>query len=350
MAENAEKSMSLSDFARKHHVSRKTATRWRAAGLVVPSVGPVDVEKSEKRLAERPAQNRGGFAKGPHAPDDVPAHTGTALADAKRVRFTFEALLAEHRAERLVESLAPIDAAVGVVADALADVKSRLRQAPAWVAPKLVKADTAPIAAATLSKTFCGALYDISKADNEPVWDHNLGDAPIDYAHARISFVDADGVVHHVPAYDDEPRPQSDLQSKPKRRRRSTQQIEDAIKEAGAEEEVTQELLTKVERAIPTMTLTEARTRREVAEGCLKRAQYDLMKRKVVRIDNVHNALTKNLNGVRSNLLAIASKTAPRCALLSDAAEIQKVISNELEMVLADVAEPKILIDGCTND
>ena len=42
-----------------------------------------------------------------------------------------------------------------------------------------------------------------------------------------------------------------------------------------AENEVDNELLYAIERVVPTMTLTEARTRRERAEGGLKRAQYD---------------------------------------------------------------------------
>ena len=58
------------------------------------------------------------------------------------------------------------------------------------------------------------------------------------------------------------------------------------------------------------MTPTEARTRREVAEGELKRAQYDELKRRVVRIDKVGAALTSNYNAIKMNVLAIASKVA----------------------------------------
>ena len=53
--------------------------------------------------------------------------------------------------------------------------------------------------------------------------------------------------------------------------------IEAAIAEAGAESEVDNEFVFAVEQAVPTMSLTEARTRREVAEGGLKRAQFDLL-------------------------------------------------------------------------
>jgi hypothetical protein len=59
--------MSLSAFAKRHSVARKTATRLRQAGYVVPATGPVDVERSEKLLAERPAESQGGHAKGPTA-------------------------------------------------------------------------------------------------------------------------------------------------------------------------------------------------------------------------------------------------------------------------------------------
>ena len=98
------------------------------------------------------------------------------------------------------------------------------------------------------------------------------------------------------------------------------------------------------------MSLTDARTRREVAEGGLKRTQFDFLKKRVVRIEQVQAAVTANMNGIRTNVLGIASKVAPRVALLTDAKAIEKVISKELESVLADMAEPKTLVNGCMND
>ena len=113
MARKSLETMSLTAFAEKHGVDRKTATRWRQSGLIVPCVGPVDVVASEARLAERPSQYRGGKTKGLHAPDDAPAYDGPTLADAKRIKSTFEALLAEHRRDKLLNSLMPVRLRVG---------------------------------------------------------------------------------------------------------------------------------------------------------------------------------------------------------------------------------------------
>ena len=62
-----ENTTSCAAFARRHGVSKTTVRRWRDAGYVVPTTGPVDVARSEKLLAGRPAESRGGLAKGPTA-------------------------------------------------------------------------------------------------------------------------------------------------------------------------------------------------------------------------------------------------------------------------------------------
>ena len=347
MVKKSTNTMTLTDFARKWGVDYSTAKRWRTDGLVVPAHGPVDVLKSEKRLAERPSYNRGGKVKGPGAEEgETPAGS---FADAKRTRATFEALLAEHRHARLVESLAPVAAAIDAVAEDQAIVRERLRQTPAWVASRLVNVDTAPLAAAILQKVFAGALHDLSKEEHEAPWDGNLAGAPLPDAKTQIYYIDSDGEVHYS-RRPKEVEPPLAEPKKPRRRRRSTPAVEAAIAEAGAEDEVDQDLIYAVERAVPTMSLTEARTRREVAEGGLKRAQYDELKKRVVHVDKVKAALTANLNGIKTNVLAIASKVAPRVAMLVGSKEIQKVISKELELVLADMAEPKTLVNGCMND
>jgi hypothetical protein len=134
---------------------------------------------------------------------------------------------------------------------------------------------------------------------------------------------------------------------KKKRRRRSTPAVEAAIAETGAEDDVDNDLIYAVERAIPTMTLIEARTRREIAEGDLKRCEYDLLQRTVVRLDAVEAALSANFNGVKTNVLGIASKVAPRITLLSDAKLIERAIAKELNEVLEDLADAKTLVGKC---
>ena len=60
------KTMTQSEFARRHGVSRKTVNEWRWRGYVVLAAdGHIDARRSEKLLAERPRVYRGGVAKGP---------------------------------------------------------------------------------------------------------------------------------------------------------------------------------------------------------------------------------------------------------------------------------------------
>jgi hypothetical protein len=340
--------MTLTAFAEKWGVDYSTAKRWRKDGLVVPSHGPVDVAKSEARLAERPSYNRGGKTKGPVAETEAPA-TGS-LQEAKRTRMGFEALLAEHRRDKLCGSIVPVEAAVQAVAEDSTAIKTRFRQVPASVATKLAAATAAPAAGAIVYRAVCEALSDISGVP------HGVGSlylAPgegkgIPANELTLYKVDCEGARHYIR----KPREEQPIVEEPKkkRRRRSTAAIESAIAESGAEAEVDNDLIVAVERAIPAITLTEARTRREVAEGDLRRAQYQLVKHKVVHVDRVHAALTKNFNAVRSNVLAIASKVAPRAAMMTDAKEIQKVIASEVEMVLADMAGAKELVKGCLDD
>ena len=218
MARKSLETMSLTAFAEKHGVDRKTATRWRQSGLIVPCVGPVDVVASEARLAERPSQYRGGKTKGLHAPDDAPAYDGPTLADAKRVKATFEAMLAEHRRDKLLNALMPTDDVVAGVAAEHAEVKARLRQVPAWVAPKLTNVDAAPLAAALLQKVFCGALNDLS---TDTVWDGNLEDAPLPDAATAVYYISSDGEVHYSRRHLKAEPPLADSK-KPRRRRRSS--------------------------------------------------------------------------------------------------------------------------------
>ena len=345
MAKNATETLSLSAFSVKHGVSRKTATRWRQAGLIVPNVGPVDVIKSEQRLADRPAQYRGGFAKGPHAPDETSVDDKGTLGDAKRIRSMFEALLAERRLEKLDGSLAAIEAAIDLVTEDHAAVRARLREVPAWLAPKLVHIHDAPSVHTRILKTFAGALHDVSKDDDEPPFDGELDDHMIPDGEGKLYYVDMDGECHYVRLAKDEPKPAKEPRKK--RRRRSTPAVEAAIAETGAEAEVDQDLIRRVERALPYMSQTQARIRREVAEGGLKRAQYDLLNGKVVRVERIELALSTNFVTIKTNVLGIASKIAPRVAFLKDARSIEATISKELEEVIDSLIEPSRLVMAC---
>ena len=63
-----------------------------------------------------------------------------------------------------------------VVAEDQTTIRARFREVPAWVASKLVNVDTAPLAASILSKTFCGALYDLSREEGTAPWDGDIED------------------------------------------------------------------------------------------------------------------------------------------------------------------------------
>jgi hypothetical protein len=266
------------------------------------------------------------------------------------MRATFTALLAEHRCEKLNDSIVTTGPAVEAVAADIEAIKKRFREVPSSVAKRLVDVSAAPEAHAIVHRSICAALGDIS---GKPVHDAVTKylapgeEKGIPADELSIYKVDCDGVAHYIRNHRHEVEQQPVVEAAPTKRRRSTQAIEQAIAEEGAEADVNDELIVAVERAIPTMTLAEAKTRFEVAEGELRRAQFELLKKRVVRIDHVHAALTANFNGVRSNVLAIASKVAPRVAMLTDAKAIERAISNELQLVLADMAEPRTLIEGC---
>ncbi|MGF7051897.1 hypothetical protein GGC47_001062 [Bosea sp. OAE752] len=61
------KHMLMSEFARYRGVSRKTVSEWKQRGLLVFGEGAgftemVDIAATDRRLADRPAINRGGEA------------------------------------------------------------------------------------------------------------------------------------------------------------------------------------------------------------------------------------------------------------------------------------------------
>ena len=95
------------------------------------------------------------------------------------------------------------------------------------------------------------------------------------------------------------------------------------------------------------MTLTDARTRKEIAEGEIKEAEYALLRKAFVRTEPVFDALTANLVGVKSKILGAATKVAPRIAFLTDVKEIEKIISIEIEEILEDLTNPKLLVGKC---
>jgi len=66
-----------------------------------------------------------------------------------------------------------------------------------------------------------------------------------------------------------------------------------------------------------------------------------------VHTEPVLGAMAANLLGIKSKLLGVAHKVAPRVAFLTDAEAIDNIISIEVEQVLEDLADPKRLVEGC---
>jgi len=95
--------IAVSEFARRHCVSRLTVRRWRTRGYIVldPADGRIDAAASDARLRQRPASYRGGRCRGPCAPAPVVDLAAMASAfDTERLREE-----AERLTERLIASL-----------------------------------------------------------------------------------------------------------------------------------------------------------------------------------------------------------------------------------------------------
>ena len=262
--------VSKAELARLLDLSRPAISAYLRRGMPEEADGRLDEGKCREWIRQNVRVQAGLRGEGGRmAAGEDAAYTGQGLLDAKRVRATFMALLAEHRAQRLIGSVAPLAGATDVVAAELAVVRERLRQIPAWASPRLVDVDTPQVAQSIIHKTICGALHDLSKKDDEPAWNGCIDEKPIPADEGKISHVTCDGEIIYVRVAKEEP-PQPEEPKKPKRRR-SIAPVEEAIAEEGAESDVENELLVAVERAVRTMTLTEAKTRFEIAEGLAKR-------------------------------------------------------------------------------
>jgi hypothetical protein len=295
------KTVPKADLARLLNLSRSTISAYLRRGMPTETDGRLDEAACRAWIRENvrvQAGLRGQGGRMAAGEDDAP-NAGQALTDAKRVRATFTALLAEHRAEKLADYTVAVEAAVQAVADDSAAIKARFRQLPAAVAKRLVDVSTAPEAHSIVYRAVCVALGDIS---GQPVHDVESKylkpgeEKGIPADELTLYKVDVDGVCHYIRKSRDEIERPTTL-ARPERRR-STQAIEQAIAEAGAEDEVDNDLVCAVERAVNVMSLSQAKLRLERAEGALRRAQFELAKRKVVNIDKVVAALTANHNAI----------------------------------------------------
>ena len=98
----------IAAFARRRGVCRRTVEKWRTRGLVVMVGDRVDVERSERALAERPQRYRGGEIGGNlrrngngHASEE-PATLGEALLKKERAIAELRQVEADLATKRVV--------------------------------------------------------------------------------------------------------------------------------------------------------------------------------------------------------------------------------------------------------
>jgi phage terminase small subunit/phage terminase Nu1 subunit (DNA packaging protein) len=145
--------VSQAEFARAHGVSRKTVTKWKAEGRLVLAGGEVDVAATDARL----------FAAGLGRFRAPVAAAGEPGGEAKR-RYTQaqaelkELELAEKRGQMVsVEDVAPI------LADELANVRSRLMAMPGRLAVELAAVSDAAAIERLITHEIAGALSEITQ-------------------------------------------------------------------------------------------------------------------------------------------------------------------------------------------
>jgi hypothetical protein len=143
----------LAEFAKLHAVSKAAVTKWKARGLLVLTPdGRVDVIASNKRLADRPAVNRGRPTKGPAAPPSSMSGETWTTAEAVRRERIAVAQLRELELAREAGLVVPKADVVGVVRGEYHVVRTAMLGLASKIAHRL--------AAATTPEA-CGALVDV---------------------------------------------------------------------------------------------------------------------------------------------------------------------------------------------
>ena len=101
-------------------LSRSTISAYLRRGMLEQPDGRLDEAACREWIRQNVRVQAGMGGQGGRVAagegDDAP---GSTLTEAKSVRATFEALLAEHRAERLANSIVPVTVATARIADTL---------------------------------------------------------------------------------------------------------------------------------------------------------------------------------------------------------------------------------------
>lgn len=172
------KTMTLSAFARHRGVSRQTVWNWQRAGLVVTGDGgAVDVAKTERLLAERPAVRKGGAVKQPPSPvlhgetveqaaERIVVDEGKAphtLAEAARLKENYLAKLRQLEFDQKSGAVVDVAEVGREVASEYAAVRAALLAVPAKVAPRVALLKTAEEVRAALDDALSQALEGLTR-------------------------------------------------------------------------------------------------------------------------------------------------------------------------------------------
>lgn len=142
--------MNQSQFASHLGRHRSYVTELKQKGLIVMRAGKVDVEASEKLMAEladpakqavaeRHAENRGEKPQAPAADnhDEVTGRAGSVYQNARAMKEKYNAMAAKMAYEKELGILLVADEARTAVADGDAIIRDRLESLPDVLAPQL---------------------------------------------------------------------------------------------------------------------------------------------------------------------------------------------------------------------
>lgn len=88
----------------------------------------------------------------------------------------------------------------------------------------------------------------------------------------------------------------------------------------------------------PMLTHAEAVTKKENYLAALRELEYDEAAGRVIQIDVVARQVATEYAAVRSRIMAVPSKVAPRGAMIADAEELRALIEAEIVEVLGELS------------
>ena len=146
--------VSQAEFARQHGVTRKTVTKWKAEGRLVLVGGEVDVAATDARLLDA------GLGK--FRAELTPA--GESSGEAKRRYTQAQAELKELELAEKRSQMVSVEDVMPILADELANVRSRLMAAPGRLAAELAAVSDPAAIERLITDEIAAALSEITQA------------------------------------------------------------------------------------------------------------------------------------------------------------------------------------------